>query len=295
MAYEGTPRQAPMSRAWQHAIKIRPIRFHRIVGRCRRCRMTVAWIRSLWERYHGGLAGALAVAGPSLFENISERNAADDLAVLGYYAGLCLPPRYVAEILRFARETPCFHAKRDDERFFIADVRDGRSPAGHTVAVADVDLTHPCHAIDQVACDAALVRTARRYFGYTPTRVIKRLYWSPVSGLADEARRCNGQTVDFHYDIDPAPALYAFFYITGADARSGAHVVIPRTHQAKPLSIVFSSCFQSDERLARFYPDARPTIVAGPPGFGFVEDPASFHKAIAPVSRDRLILQLRYS
>ena len=105
----------------------------------------------------------------------------------------------------------------------------------------------------------------------------------------------SGQTVDFHYDIDPSSSLYLYFYITGADARTGAHVVVPGSHRKKALAAILSPSFQSDEAIARLYPHVEPVVIAGPPGFGFIEDPACFHKALPPSDKPRLILQLRYS
>ena len=65
------------------------------------------------------------------------------------------------------------------------------------------------------------------YLGYPPTRVALRLYWSPRSDLPDAERRWNGQTIDFHYDIEAGPTLYLYFYLA-TDRKSGAHVVVPR-------------------------------------------------------------------
>jgi len=250
-------------------------------------------MRSAWERVRGTRGGIPPVIKPGLFQAMSVPAAADALRDHGYHPGFVLPPRSVDAILDFAHHTPC--RLNDKEQGFIADVRNGRSPRGHAVAIADVDTAHSCPAIEEVARDATLVDITRSYFGYTPKRVIKRLFWSPASTLPDETRRVGGQTIDFHYDIDAASSLYFFFYITGADACSGAHVVVPGTHKSKPLSILFSSCFQPDRRIAHLYPHARPVVIEGPSGFGFVEDPACFHKAFAPVDADRLILQLRYS
>lgn len=46
--------------------------------------------------------------------------------------------------------------------------------------------------------------------------------------------------------------------------------------------------------LARYGPD-RMIALEGPSGFGFVEDPYCYHKALPPLSGPRLVLQLRYS
>lgn len=72
-------------------------------------------------------------------------------------------------------------------------------------------------------------------------------------------------------------------------------MVLPGTHRHKPMTVVLGSTFQSAERLRNLYPEARPLVVEGGPGFGFVEDPACFHRALPPPTTDRLCPQLRYS
>ena len=177
----------------------------------------------------------------------------------------------------------------------IAEVRNGRSPAGAPVAVADVNCTIPCSAIDRVAADPLLMEITRAYLGYRPQQVKTRLYWSPVSDLPDDLRRENGQTIDFHYDIEPTSALYVFFYITAADRESGAHVAMARSHRVKSLPMIFSSSFQPEHRVLAHYGEASQVIIEGGAGFGFLEDPAAFHKVLPPQKAERLVLQFRYS
>ena len=177
----------------------------------------------------------------------------------------------------------------------IGDVRNGRSPAGAPVAVADVNCTLPCKAIDRVAADPLLMEIGEAYLGYRPQQVKTRLYWSPVSDLPDDLRRENGQTIDFHYDIEPSSALYVFFYITAADRESGAHVTMARSHHAKSLPMIFSSSFQPECRVLAHYGKAAQIVIEGGAGFGFLEDPAAFHKVLPPRKAERLVLQFRYS
>lgn len=230
-----------------------------------------------------------------LVTGAAAEEAAADLAAAGIHRGYRLDPSAMAEIRDFAHATPCSHAGGTGERFLFEELRDGRTPAGMPVALADVDLSSPSPVIEALALDALLVETAALYLGYPPTSVIPRLFWSPAVRLSDDLRRRDAQTIDFHYDIDPSRTLYAFFYLTPTDRGSGAHVVLPGTHRDKPMAIVLGSTFQSDERLRQLYPEARPLLVEGGPGFGFVEDPACFHRALPPRTADRLCLQLRYA
>jgi hypothetical protein len=274
------------------AAKFGKFRLHRIVGRCRGCRKVLVLFRRARERIAGASDDALLPLPTTKVDGVSPARSVERIRQRGYCTGYNLSLGHVAAILRYAQRTPCVRGRN---RFKIGEVRNGRSPDGRFVPVADVDTSYPCRALDEVAHDATLVETARKYLSYSPTQVLKRLYWSPASDIPDDVRRSNGQTVDFHYDIEESQSLYVYFYITGANAASGAHVVIPDSHRSKPLPIALSSCFQSEERLSRYYPHRAPVTIEGGPGFGFAEDPACFHKVLAPAESDRLILQLRYS
>jgi hypothetical protein len=266
-----------------------------VLGRCRGCRKIQVFVRRVRERI-GGISGDALIPLPmTKLHGLSPTRFVECIRQRGYCTGYNLSERQVVAILHYARRTPCVRDRSGRRRFKIGEVRNGRSPDGEFVPIADVDVSYPCRALDEVARDATLVEAARNYLSYSPTRVLKRLYWSPASDIPDDVRRSNGQTVDFHYDIEDSHSLYVYFYITGADAASGAHVVIPESHRSKPLPIALSSCFQPEERLSRYYPHAEPVTIEGGPGFGFAEDPACFHKVLAPAESDRLILQLRYS
>ncbi len=150
-------------------------------------------------------------------------------------------------------------------------------------------------AAGRLARDAALLAIARGHLGYAPRSVVARLYWSPTATLSDDERRDNGQTIDFHYEIERQPTLYLFFYLGDTDRGRGAHVVIDGSHRAKPLRLAWSATRQPEQALLAHYGPSRVVVLEGAAGFGFAEDPACFHKALPPLSGPRLVLQLRYS
>ncbi|HEX6960138.1 MAG TPA: hypothetical protein VF194_19315 [Ferrovibrio sp.] len=235
-----------------------------------------------------------AFSQPSLFDGFPAETAAEKLRQQGFCSGLQLPLPLVRQIFDHASITPCVRHSEDRERFRIGEVQDGFTPSGAPVGTADV-VFPGCDAVDRVSCDATLVEIARLYLGYRPQRVARRLFWSPVSSLPDQVRRECGQTIDYHYDIEPHNSLYVFFYITGADHNSGSHVTVARSHKPKPLPIIWSSAFQPAARVLERYGADSPVVIEGGPGYGFLEDPACFHKALPPTGHDRLVLQLRYS
>ena len=279
------------SGGWRWAVsRARPERLYRLLGRLR------AWTAAqrAWRRLTAIGLDLPASPEESLFPGLSIDAAVRDLRQRGFHAGLALPTDLVTALCRHADLAPCRRGSGDPERFQIGDIRDGHSPRGYVVAVADVDLA-ACQAAERVARDAALVEIARRYLGYAPRTVVARLYWSPTAALSDDERRANGQTIDFHYDIERHPTLYVFFYLGDTDRGRGAHVVIDGSHRGKPLRLAWSATRQPEQALLAHYGPSRVVVLEGPAGFGFAEDPACFHKALPPRSGPRLVLQLRYS
>ena len=264
---------------------------HRILGRFD------TWRRAHrgWRRAVGGFLPQPGWAQPTtIFGTLSTSDVAENLKRRGYHAGLQLPAEIVRELHRHACATPCRREPNDPERFLIDKVRDGRSPLGKPVAIADVDPAVPCPAIERCAGDATLVGVVKRFLGYHPRRVAARLYWSPVSSLPAEDRRWGGQTIDYHYDIERGNGLYVYFYLTGTDRWSGAHVLVEGSHRAKPLGMKLASTRQPELSVIGRFGAHKVVVLEGAAGFGFLEEPSCFHKALPPQRSDRLMLQFRY-
>lgn len=162
------------------------------------------------------------------------------------------------------------------------------------MAIADVDAD-TCPATTLLAGDATLVGAVRQYLGYNPTHVVARLFCSPLSALSDHERRWNGQTIDYHYDIERRNAVYLYFYLNDTDRHSGAHVVIAGSRKSKSLRMKFISTRQPDQVVLEHYGADKVVVLEGPSGFGFFEDPARFHKVLQPLTSNRLMLQFRYT
>ena len=219
-----------------------------------------------------------------------------NLRLHGYHAGLRLPPQLVAELYGRAQSSTCCTRPDDPERFLISQVREGRSPLGKPVATADVDVDiGACPAMARIAGDPALTEAVRHHLGYSPRHVSTRLYWSPCSPLSDRERRRNGQTIDYHYDIERATTLYVYFYLTDTNRQGGPHVVVAGSHRPKSLRLKWSSTRQPERVVLDHYGADKVMVLEGKAGFGFLEVPACFHKVMPPQNSNRLMLQLRYS
>jgi hypothetical protein len=266
-------------------------RWHRFSGRFGFARHLVA----RWRGWRDRMRAVEPESQQTLFERFDAENCLASLRCNGIWSGLQLPQAMVGEIATFARARPCRNGIDGLEIFRFEEVHKGRTPRGMPVAIAEVQGCEECPEVEAVAADPALLIAARRYLGFHPRKIQRRLYWSPAADLSGDQRRNCGQTIDFHYDIEPARSLYAFFYIEGGQRDSGAHVAVIGSHRNKPLRLALAPAFQSDARIFAHYPREREQVLEGGPGFGFLEDPGCYHKALPPLRSHRLVLQLRLS
>ncbi len=167
--------------------------------------------------------------------------------------------------------------------------RDGRRVAVATVTQASYDPV-----LQAVLADDRLFEVATMYLGYRPSRVEPWLFWSFVNDLSIEAREARYQTVRFHYDVHSYNFMYVNFYLTDTDARSGAHVLIQGSHREKRWRHLLGSARLSDAQARDDYGESRILTICGAARSGFFEDTSCYHKAIPPLDRDRLMLQIRY-
>lgn len=272
---------------------VRPLHSYRLLRRFDRWNAyTLRTRRAAFTE--AAIAGRPAMGHSPLFGAVDIEAIGVHLATAGYGGGLQLPATVVAAITRHARSAPCRQGS-NAETFLIDEVKHGHSPAGAKIAVADVDAPDNCPDVEALQHDGVIRTLATRFLGYPPTECLTRLYWSPASTMGEEERRWAGQTIDYHYDIEPRHTLYVYFYLTDVDVRAGAHVLIRGSHHQKSWRLKLASTRQTEQALFRHYSRESVTIVEGKAGFGFLADPACYHKALAPDRDRRLMLQLRIS
>ena len=158
-------------------------------------------------------------------------------------------------------------------------------------------LNHKSPSLDRcvqkIACSPLLVDIATRYLGRIKA-IETRVQTSLATHAPTEYRERCHQTVMFHYDVHALGFLYAFFYLSDCNEMSGAHEMIRCSHKSKPWKFLISTARRSDEDIYTYYP-GKSIIISGNKGTGFVEDTSCFHRALPPISGDRLALQIRYS
>jgi len=237
-------------------------------------------------------------AETSLFDGLPIADAVHRIKRRGLYEELSLPAETLQAIRRFSLLSPCKRWKLNDPadgHFLAGQVNNGRLPDGRLVAVADVVSPRSCPALIEVARDRNILALFRRCKGYAPRRVVVRLFWYfavEASHPANALLPNRGGL--YHYDVPGPDSLYVFFYLTDTDRDSGAHAAVEGSHRCKALSMLFGTRYRSDAEIHDHYGEALETIIEGPAGLGFAEDPFCFHKFCHIRKNNRLMLQLQY-
>jgi hypothetical protein len=261
-------------------------------GRFSSVRAVYSGIRGLTD----GRSDAPGGRAGSLLEPFEVGAALAGLHRQSVYRPLQLRGEAVAALRKLASEQPVQYPKPGGALISFDEVLEynSRNPPVPflygSVPAADKDETALA-----IVNDPQILETATRYLGYVPRRRRPRLQWSFVCDVPAQQRRAWGQTVLYHYDSDDFNFVYTMFYLTETDGDSGAHAMLPGTHRGKPLSWLFGRTWRTDEEVFARYPPSDELLISGSPGFGFIQDSSCLHKARPPVTRERLVLQVRYS
>jgi hypothetical protein len=239
--------------------------------------------------------GAPASIGsqPSIFPAADADKAVADLRRDAVCFGFNLSAEDSKIIRDYATSQPLRHGSID-RPFKYSEVSNGKLPDGRAVAMAYVDEPMNCPPIKATVNDPKMQDVCRRYLGYVPPHAEANLYWSFAAKLNIEERRKFNQTVEYHFDVHDFNFCYAHFYITDCDENSGAHVMIRGSHRNKKFSWLLGSARKGDAEVGAAYPPQDILMIKGPAGTGFIEDTSCYHKAMAPVDRDRLLFQIRF-
>ena len=213
----------------------------------------------------------------------------------GAAAGLSLRPHVLAQMREALHGQPCYGFGQPQFAFRNAERAEAERRYERKFLQAHyygLDRIHPLFA--ELREDRALKQLLRNYFRCEPVWTGTRAWWSYAVDASEEEQRDFGQA--FHYDVDDYLSLNIFFYLTDVDLEGGAHVLVRGTHRTKPLRHrLRPRRSRTDEDVRREYGEEAFIRLCGPAGFGFVEDPFCYHKALHPRSSDRLVLQLRYA
>jgi hypothetical protein len=210
---------------------------------------------------------------------------------------LNLPAHIVGEIHAFARSEP-LHTNYDPNgpTFRYSDVVRGVASDGRSVPLGGIHKPTRCPAVQAIVNDPILRAIVRTYLGHEPREVMTIINWSFASDFSEkERRRLKHQNVlDYHYDVGGYNFVYANFYITDTDRDSGAHVMMKRSHNRKPLRMLLGKASASESSVRKQFGIENEITIEGPAGTGFVQDTSCYHRATPPTHRDRLMLAVRF-
>ena len=258
-------------------------------------RATYSTARRLLERF-GRAANVANDQRPTLFPGTNLVNVVQRIREDAVYVGLKLPTEIVDEIRSFALSEP-LHAIYDPNglTFRYSDVVRGKSADGRLMPIGGVRDPARCPAVRAVIDDPVLRAIVRQYLGHEPRKIVTILDWSFGSDLTDEQRRrLKHGVIDYHYDVGGFNFVYASFYITDTDRNSGAHVMMKRSHNKKPLRMLLGSARASEAAVRKQFGAENEIVIEGPAGTGFVQDTSCYHRASPPTEGDRLMLAVRF-
>jgi hypothetical protein len=210
--------------------------------------------------------------------------------------GFNLPSSDIADIRKFAHETELIQENYPERSFVYKDCQGGFFADKAPIPLAYAKNARLCPAVMRLVHDPVILEIAARYLGYRPRYFRDRLWFSFTGDHDLQMRRKMNQTVDFHFDLPGSQFtfFYVNFYLSDVDSRSGAHTLVKASHRNKPLGMALGRSRRSLAEIERAYGAEYDTVIEGAAGTGFLEDASCYHRALAPVERERLMLQIRY-
>lgn len=161
-----------------------------------------------------------------------------------------------------------------------------RAPAAaHAAIYARQDLVRS-DVVMSIANDPAILATAARFLGATPTISNVNMWWSFKGKTAAKEAQL------FHRDRDDLKFCKLFVYLTDVDTGTGPHVYVRGSARDEQLR---EARRLSDEEVMHAYGPERVEQLCGPRGSAFLVDTSGIHKGRLPEAGDRLLLQIEYS
>ncbi|WP_063748454.1 hypothetical protein [Fischerella sp. PCC 9605] len=259
-----------------------------LIGRFQIVRSLVTWISKRSRAENDCLSS-------SSFPELKVDDVVSCLKQDGIYLGLRLPKQFLQELLNFANSNHCYGDGNYSCGFLYAEKDTAIQQYGKPFVRGEYYNTAVlCPAIKKLANDPKLLEIATKYLGKTPVFTSSRLHW--IFTVPEAGYDFNKGAMNFHYDLMDYCSLRFFFYLTDVDLLSGPHICFRGSHKRKKFNYLLSlSRRQSEAELLDYYGFQKSLTVCGSAGFGFAEDPFCFHKAVPPISQDRLLLQIQFA
>lgn len=209
------------------------------------------------------------------------------------YQGFYLQKNLVNEILNFAKKQECIEP--NTHKIFLA-LSVKNLPNTNYIYRGLVTNTHQCEAIDEVKFNRKLIDIATECLGYKPTNITQHLTWSLVVPESEQFIQQNYPASKWHYDVVGEESLTFNFYLTDVtNDLEGPHQFISGSHKKQPWQLLFQPNTMDETTLNQYFSQNSRLSILGGTGYGFIENPLCLHRVKPPVTKPRLILQIRYS
>lgn len=229
----------------------------------------------------------------SIFQSIHLSEVVGSLKRDGFYDNIILPPQILSELLTFSENYPCYGDAEHQNGFLIHKKLEAEKRANKEFSMAQYFNTNiDCTVLNRLKTDPLILEIAAQYLGGKPVYTGSRIWWLFANKNYDPNKVINF----FHYDLDDYRSLRFFFYLNDVDYENGPHIAVRGSHIHKRLIHIISPIKRkSDQEIIDYYQADNLTTFYGKAGWGFAEDTFCFHKATAPIKRDRLMLQLQFA
>jgi len=218
----------------------------------------------------------------------------DDIEKDGIALGLRLPGDLLEELVDYAHTATCYGNGKPQFGFRYAEKAAAERECERVFSQAVFfDVKNAVPAIGRLSRDPLLMAIAARHLGAPPVCTSSRLWWTFATESWDYDY--TGTSSFFHFDKDDFASVRFFFYLTDVDEGNGPHRVVKTSHKKKKLSHLISPGVRDADAISETYGQDNIVTICGNAGMGFAEDPFCFHRATRPVTKDRLVLQLRFA
>ena len=212
----------------------------------------------------------------------------------GYYEGLQLNKNTLDKLLSLSNSSSFIDNNNRKFNNFksIDEYNSNNTKPCCLLKLTNIELDNLIHDISR---DKYLLNLVNNYLGGV-NKIESKVQWSTVCNTTEDWREKNGQTITYHYDVHDLNFVYIFFYLTDCNLKSGAHQIIKGSHIKKNFfKHLVGSVKQTEKDLKQYFIEDKFITIEGQKGSGFIEDTSCFHRALPPVDKPRLTLQIRYS
>lgn len=203
-----------------------------------------------------------------------------------------LPDAWIAQLTRYALETPC-QPRGEDFTSQAPCLYPQKNPTSIRYDFSPQQIAEQ-PLVQKLLMDPSILAVAGAYLHAEPINDLLAMWWSalPSQEVSSADKKAAAQA--YHFDMDRIKFLKFFFYLTDVTSETGPHCYVAHSHKRKPKALREDRRI-SDEEIARHYPPEDLRELTGGRGSIIAVDTRGFHKGKPLQQGERLILQLEFA